>query len=130
VSITDNLADSIAEKFALQGERIAAEIRAGLLETTNALRLQGSRNLPIYANTTAWRGPGRLMGWSVRETAAAPATVTLHDGRDSSGAVLGVLNLAAGEADTQPLPAVSVTESLYVAVTGAVQGSIYFGATD
>lgn len=130
MSITDNLADSIAEKFALQGERIAAQIRAGLLETTNALRLRGSRNLPIYANTTAWRGPGRLMGWSVRETAGAVATLTLHDGRDSSGDVLAVINLAADAAETLSVPAVSVTESLYVAVTGAVQGSIYFGAVD
>lgn len=133
MSTTDRIADRLGELFALQGDRIRDEIRAGLQETSNALRLRGARNRPLYPDALVWGGPGRLVGWSIRATGGA-VSVTLHDGRDTAGEVLAVIDVPAGESTQGALPGggVSITEALYADVSGAgaVQGSIYLGAVD
>lgn len=131
MGMAQDIADKLGELFALQGDRIRDEIRSGLAQTNNALRLQGARNRPIYPNSVAWAGSGRLVGWSIRGGAGG-GVVTLHDGRDDSGEVLAVLNVAADETSNHGLPGagVSITEACFVKVTGSVSGSLYLGAVD
>lgn len=43
----------------------------------------------------------RLIGWSVRETAGAVATLNVVHGTTTSDPVVGVINLAAAQSDTQ-----------------------------
>lgn len=130
--MAQDIADKLGELFALQGDRIRDEIRSGLAQTNNALRLQGARNRPIYANTVAWAGSGRLVGWSIRGDDAAASTITLHDGRDDGGELLAVLTVGPGEVSNHSLPGggLSITEACFVKVAGAVTGSLYLGAVD
>jgi hypothetical protein len=133
VSVVNKLLESIAEKVVLSGEAVRDEIRAGLQQTRNALRITGARNAPIYPNTVLNAAPARVVGWSIRETSGTnPATITLYDSRDTSGDVLAVLNLPAGATSNHGLPSsgVTATEAVYIAVTGAVLGSVYLGAVD
>jgi hypothetical protein len=133
VSIVHKLLENIAEKVVLSGENVRDEIRAGLQQTRNSLRITGARNAPVYPNTVLNAGAARLTGWSLRETSGTnPATVTLYDSRDTSGDVLAVLNLPAGATSNHGLPGsgVTATEAVFVAVTGAVLGSLYLGAVD
>jgi hypothetical protein len=139
VSIVEQLLEKLVERVEFQGETLRAEVAAGLAESRNGQRITGARLAPIYANTLAATTRGRLVGWSVREAgdtltppAPAAARVTIYDGRDSSADVLAVIQLGAGAADTQWLGpgGVSFGEAAFVAVTGTVAGSLYFGAVD
>jgi len=133
VSIVNRLLENIAEKVTLSGELVRDEIRAGLSQTRNALRVQGASARPVYPNSLVHGGPSRLVGWSLRETSgSAPATVTVYDSRDASGDVLATVTVAAGATSNHGLPVsgVSAGEAVFVAVTGAVLGSLYLGAVD
>jgi len=43
----------------------------------------------------------RLMGYSIKETAASTATMSLHNGTSASGAALAYINLASGGSVTE-----------------------------
>jgi hypothetical protein len=129
VSITTTLLEKIEAAVISAGERVRASVASGLAETTDALRLRGARYLPVQPNQTAWRGPGRLMGWSIREAAGspAPAVVTIYDGRsaDDPLSIVAVVELGADKDSNVSLPAVSITEAVFVTVSGTVQGALY-----
>lgn len=128
-----SLVDRIAERFVLEGEKIRDQVRAGLKETRDSLRITAARYATLYPNSLHATSPGRLVGWSIRETSgAAPATVTIYDGREATANILAVVNLLAGVSSTIGLPGsgVSFGDGLYVAGTGAVAGALYFGAVD
>ncbi len=130
----ERIANRLGELMALQEERVRSQIAAGLVETRNALRLQGARSEPLNGSRLLWGGSGRLVGWSLRATGGAVA-VTLHDGRpETLGDVLAVIDLAAGQSATVGLPGsgVSVTEACSAVVTGAgtVSGAVFLGAKD
>lgn len=74
--------------------------------------------------------PGRLAGWSLRETSgAATATVRLLDGPDKGGALLAAVALAAGGTANQWLMpgGASYGAGVYVDITGSVEGVVYLG---
>lgn len=129
--MAEAIADRLGDLFALQADELRATIAAGLAETNNALRLQGARNRPIYPNSVAWAGSGRLVGWSLAGGASG-GTVTVYDSRDTFGEVLAVVQLDANKTSNHGLPGggVSITEACFVAVTGTVTGSLYLGAVD
>ena len=133
MSTVDKLAEKMAEHTALLGESVRDAIRAGLGETTNALRVTGARYKPFPAASALLNGgPGRLVGWSV--LAAGPVRVTFHDGRDAGGDVFGVLDLVDGESDRTWFggPGIGFGEALYAEITGAgtLTGAVYLGAKD
>lgn len=134
MSLQDDLRDAIAS-IPLALERVQAELRVGLGEFHNGLRLQGARHVAVGAGgrALASAGSGRLVGWSLRAAGGA-VTVTLRDGRDASGDVLAVLELADGATDTQWLGpgGVSFVEGLYVETDGdgALTGAAWLGAVD
>lgn len=138
MSTAQKALDNLAERVVLEGERVRAELRAGLEETRNGQRIVGARAAALPIGTPTFRaanGRGRLCGWSLRETtgnAGSPAVVTVYDGLDASADVLAVVSIPAGTSANQApaLPGVSFGDGVYVAVSGAVVGSLYFGAVD
>lgn len=141
MSITEKWADGLAERFGTELEKVRAEIRAGLAETRNAMRVGGHRSAPLLPNALASTSGGRLVGWSIRETSGTnPVVVTLYDGRDVTADVLAVVPLPAGGAATASLglPGVSFGDGLYVgtstapgsATAGAAAGAVWFGSVD
>jgi hypothetical protein len=133
--MSETIADRMGELFALQGAQLRAEIAAGMAQTTDAIRLRGARVVPLRPGAAlAHTGPGRLVGWSLRDLNVAGASfVTLHDGRSTDGPVLAVIDLEA-PTTTQTVwlgpGGVSITEAVFVSVTGSVTGSLYIGAVD
>jgi hypothetical protein len=130
----EHLADRIADAVALEGQRVRAELAAGLSDTVNGLRVTAARPAKLNPNALNATSAGRLVGWSLRETSGgAPAVVTIYDGREAASAdPIVTLPLLAGGGATQ-MPAatgVSFGDGLFVQVTGAVVGSLFFGAVD
>lgn len=131
-----DLLEHIAGAFALEGERIRDELRAGMAATDRGNRIDGARYrpLPTYANQPTWNGPARLVGWSLYARGQA-ARMVVHDGHDSSGDVVAVVDLASLEHDSQWFgpSGVSLTEAVYLEVIGDalnVTGAVYLGAVD
>jgi len=64
-------------------------------------------------------------GITVRETAAAPATVRVFDGTSATGTLLATIGLAAGQSvDLDHVRGIRAALGVYVDVTGAVEGSV------
>lgn len=85
----------------------------------------GTADVPIRT------GSGRLLGWSIGESAgsAAVASLIIRDGVSASGAILAVIELAADASVTQSVgPAgIPFTDGLYVdRVTGSTQGAVWW----
>jgi hypothetical protein len=133
VSTAQNVIDAVGERIALQGEKVRDEIRSGLAETRNGLRVKAARPWPIIANRPANSGPARVVGWSLRADTGA-ATVTVYDSRDNSGDVVATVQLGAGQSQTMWLGpgGVSCGEAVFCEVIGAgtVVGALYLGAVD
>lgn len=117
--------------------RWAMQLQADLAQSLGGVMLRGARPVPLgtAANSSSrpTSSPGRLVGWSVRETSgAAAATVRLFDGRDTSGTLLATLQLTSGQSHQNWLggSGVSITDALYVDITGQIEGSVYLGAVD
>jgi hypothetical protein len=134
VSLVQKTLERIVGAIERAEENVQNTVRAGLAETTGAVRLTGARVLPIYPNSLAWGGQGRLVGWSVRGTTpdGSETTITVHDGRDDSAPILATVTVAAGKAATVWLGpgGVTITEACFVKVTGSLAGSLYLGAVD
>lgn len=123
----------LAGAVALEGERTRDEMAAGLAQTIRGQRITGARPRQLSPNAANATIGGRLVGWSVRATGGTVA-LTLHDGHDAAGDVIGVTPLLAdGQAVTHTtMPAgVSFAEALYVEVTGTgtAVGALWFAAT-
>lgn len=114
------------------GEKWHAAIRAGMSETTNAMRVRGGRGVPFTSSRLINAGPARLTGWSILNTGADPVTVQWNDGRDSSADFLGGVTIPAGASSTVvlPSPGVSAGEAVSVTSSGPVTGTTYLGAVD
>lgn len=111
------------------------ELRAALSQTKGAVVLQGAEVRSVPATTTGRRistSAGRLMGWALRETAGAPATVYLRDGRDAGGEIVVPLQLAANESTRDYFAGgLSLVDSLYLdVVAGSVEGAVFVGGAD
>jgi hypothetical protein len=80
------------------------------------------------ADILAWNGTTRLLGYSFSEEAGAAAKLILRDGNGTSGRVLAVISLAAGEStrDWFGPDGIQVNTGLYVDRTaGTSLGAIY-----
>ncbi|WP_367575277.1 hypothetical protein [Streptomyces griseoaurantiacus] len=119
------------------------QMQTDLAETLGGIMLRGARPVQIGtadgATVRASTSPGRLVGWSLRVPAfsADPGVVRLRDGQDANGAVLAVVNVAAGKSETVWLApgGISFQYGLYVEIfsgTGlaSVEGAVYLGAAE
>lgn len=108
-------------------------LRAALTHSTLAVALQGAEIRQINTggkDSLAATAGGRLMGWSVRETAGAQATVYLRDGTDSSGLIIAPIELAPNEStrDSYFPGGLSFVNGLFVdVVAGQVEGAVFLG---
>jgi hypothetical protein len=76
----------------------------------------------------AWNGSTRLLGWSFSEEAGAAAKLILRDGNGTSGRILAVVSLAAGESNREWFgpDGIQVNTGIYVDRTaGTSLGAIY-----
>jgi len=65
-------------------------------------------------NVQAYTGRGVLFGWSVRDTAATAAKVTLRDGTSTGGTPIALIGYASGESQTALVPGPTFITGLYV----------------
>jgi hypothetical protein len=80
------------------------------------------------ADILAWNGSTRLLGYSFSEEAGAAAKIILRDGNGTSGRVLAIISLAAGESarDWFGPDGIQVNTGIYVDRTaGTSLGAIY-----
>lgn len=112
--------EQIAATVALENQMTRAELAQAFAETQRGQRVDGARPRPIVPNAVNYSSGRRLAGWSVRAN-GGDVTLTLYDGNDTSGDVIGTTVLTAGESQTVTLPAagVSFVSALYVEKTGA-----------
>jgi hypothetical protein len=110
------------------------QMRADVAETLGGVMLRSARAVALTVLPTILSlSPGRIVGWSLRETAGQPYTVRLRNGDNPAADVVAVITGVAGSGDTKWLGpgGVSFTEGLYVElVAGSVEGAIYLGAAD
>lgn len=128
----EEAAEKIGAAVDRAGEKWHDAIQAGLLQTTNAVRLRGARNRNISGTGLLWGGPGRFIGYSLINNTAGPITVIWTDGHDGSGDYIHGVIVPANDARNGGPPAgVSITEATYVTVTGgAILGTTYLGGVD
>lgn len=71
-------------------------------------------------------GKCQLVGYSVRETAAAAAQIVLRNGTSTAGALQVLINLPATASETQILPAVDFPGGIFVdRTTGTTELVLY-----
>lgn len=125
--------EHLAGTVALESERTRLELAEAFAQTQRGLRVDGALSRPIVPNAVNYGSGRRLVGWSLRAT-GGDVVVTLHDGHDASGDVIGTVCLADGQSETVTvMPAgVSFVEALYVetAGAGAPVGALWIGAVD
>ena len=119
------------------------QMQTDLAETLGGVMLRAARPVQVLTTTSGTArplsSPGRLVGWSMRETGgAAPAVVRLYDGRDNAAPLVASLSLPQGSDRIAWLApgGVSLQEGLYVeCVAGGglsqlVEGCVYLGAAE
>jgi len=121
--------------IALAVEHSRDTLRAELEQTRNAVRTSGGEPRAVVDGSgkgvRVSTSPGRLAGWSLRESAGAVAVVRLRDGADAGAELVAVVNLPAGGSSTQWLlpGGASLGNGLFADVTGSVEGVAYIGAS-
>lgn len=120
--------------------RWLSQMQADVVESVGGIMLRSARPVPLTVLPTQVSGsPGRLVGWSFRETVGTnPYVIRFHNGPDAAADLVAMITGSAGTADNKFFGpgGVSFTEGLYVElVTGAglsaaVEGVVYLGAAD
>jgi hypothetical protein len=118
--------------------RWLAQMQADLAQSLGGIMLRAARAVPVGTadggTSMVSSSPGRLVGWSLRETTgSAGFTVRLRNGTDSGQPLIACVAGAAGAVDTRFLApgGVSFTEGLYVEIlSGTVEGVVYLGAAE
>lgn len=92
-----------------------------------AFPIQGckSAHLTAAGSTLISGAAGIYFGLSVN-TGASTATVTLYDGIDTSGTVIGVFTAAAAASFLAPMVGRKFSTGLYAVVTGAPDLTVFY----
>lgn len=123
--------------------RWAMQLQADLAASLGGVMLRGAHPVPIGTapggSNRPTSSPGRVVGWSIRETGGTSGCVMrLFDGRDTSGSLLATVQVAASPAAASSQQTwfgnsgISITDALYVDIsgTGVLEGCLYLGAVD
>jgi hypothetical protein len=129
--------EHLGSAVSLEAERTRLAMAAGLKDTRNGLRVDGSayRSIPA-AGGLVYNGSKRLVGWSARETSGTnPVNVDIYDGRSPGdfSNLVATIHLDAGKSETVPIrPGVSFGEGLFAVVSGGgtLSGTAWIGAVD
>lgn len=118
------------------------QMQTDFSSSLNGIMLRGARPVPIGAASGGTLLPttsaGRLVGWSIQEAAGTPANagVRFYNGRNSAdGSLIGVARLAAAPSASSSNTTwlgtgVSITDGLWVEITGTVEGVVWLGAAE
>jgi hypothetical protein len=116
------------------------QMRTDLAESLGGIMLRAVRPVPLTVLPTILSAsPGRLVGWSLRETGGTNGfACRFYNGDNSAADVVAIEGGPASAVRTQLFPAggISFTEGLYLSlVTGgslssSVEGVVYLGASD
>lgn len=111
------------------------EDQVRIAQTQGGVQLRGANVVPIGTGGTTrpLTSTGTLMGWVVRETAGAIATINLRDGDNpASGLILPIGLAAAGFSHEWFGPGgLSIQEGVFVeTVAGAFVGSLFFRGSE
>lgn len=117
------------------------QMQTDLTETLGGVMLRGARAVPIGTATGGTQrptsSPGRLVGWSLRETVGTQAAVVrFYDGRDASAPLVATASLPQGSDRMAWLSpgGISLQEGLFVEFVGGlsqtVEGAVYLGAAE
>lgn len=117
--------------------RWLSQMQADLAESLNGVALRAARPVSVGTGGTPrpLSSPGRIVGWSLKETSgAAAAYVRVWDSREAgSGQLLACIALAQGTSVNHSTPGagINVSDAVCVeVVTGAVEGVLYLGGVD
>jgi hypothetical protein len=117
------------------------QMQTDLAETMGGVLLRGARAVQVGTagggTQRATSSPGRLVGWSLRETVGTQAgVVRFYDGRDANGLLVATVALPQGS-DRQAWFApggISLTEGLFVEFVGGlsqtIEGAVFLGAAE
>jgi hypothetical protein len=124
--------EKVTETVTVEAARTRSELASTFATSLRGERLTGALPRPIRPNAVQYGTAGRLVGWSLRAS-AADVTVTFHDGRNADADPLATVVVPAGRSDTTAFPGVSFVGELYAEVTtagGTVTGAVWLGAVD
>jgi hypothetical protein len=129
--------EHLGSAVSLEAERTRLAMAAGLKETRNGLRVDGSayRSIPPTGGLI-YNGSRRLVGWSIRETSGTnPVNVDVYDGRSPGdfSNLVATIHLDAGKSESVTIaPGVSFGEGLFAVVSGGgtPSGVAWIGAVD
>lgn len=122
--------------------RWLSQMQTDLAQSIGGITLQAARPHTLSLGTATGSQlsgvAGRLVGWSIRESAGVnPLVVRLRNGADASQPIIAEVYAPAGQVSNQWMPpGVSFTEGLYLeVVTGtglstSIEGAVYLGAAD
>ncbi len=120
-----------AEAVAAASAQFLAELRQELAGTRLGVVIKGAevRSFKAGASSGLSFSPGRLMGWSLRETSGAgSATVYVRDGRDNQADIIAVIQLQPSESarDWFAPGGISYQWGIFLDVaSGAIEGAVY-----
>lgn len=129
----DHLIEKLTGTVVQEAEKTRLTLESGFRSSLRGTRLTGALPRRIDSAPVAYVAAGRLVGWSLYAS-GGPVRLLLHDGHDTTGDVIAVVDLVAGENETVWLGpgGVSFVEALYVEQigTGTPLGSLWIGAVD
>lgn len=120
--------------------RWLSQMQADVVESVGGIMLRSARPVLLTVLPTQLSGsPGRLMGWSVRETIGTnPYVIRFHNGSDAAADLVAMITGGPGTADNKWFGpgGISFTEGLYVEVVNggglsqSIEGVVHLGAAD
>lgn len=124
---TDAMIEAVEDAVAAELQRWT-ETQVRMHQSLNAVMLRGANAVQVGTGGTAkpTTSPGSLIGWSLRETGGAAASLRLRDGE--GGAIVATIALAAAASSNvwQGPGGVALAYGLFVeVVAGAVEGAVY-----
>jgi len=120
--------------------RWLAQMQTDVAESLGGIMLRAARPVALTVlPTIVSSSPGRLVGWSVRETVGTdPYVLRFHNGDNDEADLVAMITGGAGTADNQWFGpgGLSFTEGLYVelvsggGLSSAIEGVLYLGSAD
>lgn len=126
----ENQVDKLADAFVRESEKTRLALEEGFRGSLRGQRLTGALPRPVQGNAVTYSAGGRLLGWSVLAT-GGPVRFVLHDGIDTTGDVLAIIDLVDSENETVWFGpgGVSFSVGLYLEQigTGVPTGTMFIG---
>lgn len=99
----DSLIEKLTSTVVQEAEKTRLSLQEGFASSLRGSRLHGALTLQVPSAPTSaqllYNGPGRLMGWTLRNSAGAGAiVVNLYDGADNTAPLVATVSIGSGSA--------------------------------